>query len=116
MSFVRSHLPPPQLHDSSAAVAPYARTWNFEDDCPELCDDIAPIPHFEDCFQLLAEDRRPPFKWLFIGPQGARELHPLCPLHVSALFRGFRVTPLYACGRNSWQSALCFAQQTPPPN
>lgn len=58
-------------------MAPYARTWNFDDDCPELSADIAPLPHFEDFFQLLPENRRPPFKWIFIGPAGA-----YTPLHV----------------------------------
>lgn len=51
---------------------PYLRTWNFEDDAPELSDGFPhDSPYFRDFFQTLKPTWRPPFTWLFLGPRGA---------------------------------------------
>ena len=71
----------PELRATAAATGrpvPYARTWNYEDDCESLCADVEPpLPHFEDYFMLLQKGQQPPFHWLFLGPAGA-----VTPLHV----------------------------------
>ena len=56
---------------------PYLRTWNFEDDAPELSDGFPhDSPYFRDFFQTLKPTWRPPFTWLFLGPRGsATRLH-----------------------------------------
>jgi len=57
--------------------APYLRTWNFEDDLPELLDeiDVSP-PFFTDLFKRMPPHGQPPFTWLFLGAKGATtQLH-----------------------------------------
>ncbi|KAK9851544.1 hypothetical protein WJX84_008054 [Apatococcus fuscideae] len=56
---------------------PYLRTWNFLDDIPELKEMYHSPRHFQDRFQQLPENQRPPFTWLFVGPCGVQT-----PLHV----------------------------------
>ena len=54
-----------------APPPPYLRTWNYEDDVPELSGDWSTPAHFRDMFQALPEVARPPFTWLFLCPRGA---------------------------------------------
>lgn len=57
---------------------PYLRTWYFEDDLPELCEDFEKPAHFhsDDAFCKMSKDLQPPFKWLFFGPAGTQsKLH-----------------------------------------
>ena len=49
----------------------------MQDDIPELKEMYHSPRHFQDRFQQLPENQRPPFTWLFVGPCGVQT-----PLHV----------------------------------
>lgn len=57
--------------EAGASPPPYLRTWNYEDEVPELGSDWSTPALFRDMFQALPPVARPPFTWLFLCPRGA---------------------------------------------
>lgn len=58
------------VYRSSGKASPYLRTWNFLDDHPELEDQFDTSEYFRDLFKRFPKRMRPPFSWIFLGPQG----------------------------------------------
>eukprot|EP00756_Hemistasia_phaeocysticola_P052553 Hpha_TRINITY_DN27802_c0_g1::TRINITY_DN27802_c0_g1_i1::g.194024::m.194024 len=75
---------------------PYLRAWSFERaGWGELRNDYTPPEWAQDFFDRLRPEQRPEFRWLFIGPKGART-----PLHVDPCLTHAWLTQLV--GSKKW--------------
>ena len=62
-----------ETYRSSGRPSPYLRTWNYADEHPEFETMFDSGLWFRDLFKKFPRRMRPPFSWLFLGPQGTRE-------------------------------------------
>lgn len=68
----------------SSQPPPYLRGWRFEEDHPRMLQDIR-IPNFvQDALLRLPRNARPPLRWIFVGPAGAKTRTHVDPFMVDS--------------------------------